>query len=168
MWDELAMLGPRMKRSDDSLEALRRVRAQDVERAAVAVARAESAVVEAAARLQTARAFAVEEAGSRARTLAEEVGRGGAVRAQDVAQRMEWLAATDARVAAAEAAAHAHEQALRGAEVDVASRKESLAAAHAGERALAAHFEAQARVEARARERGEEDDALDAHLARRS
>ena len=168
MWGELAMLDFRMKRSDDSLEALRRVRAQDVERAALALAMAESALVEVAARLETARGLAMEEADSRARTLAEEVGRGGAIRAQDVAQRMAWLAATDARVAAAEASARADERALRAAEADVASRKESLAAAHGSQRALAAHFEAHARVEARARERGEEDEALDAHVARRT
>jgi flagellar biosynthesis chaperone FliJ len=162
------MLPPIMKRSDDSLEALLRVRAQEVERAVVAVANAERAVLDVDARLDAARERVAKEHAERASALANDVAKGGTFRAEDLKARSAWLVAIDSRIQKATAEVSAREAERRVAEAVVAEKKRALADARGAERAIETHLEATARATARIAERSEEDDAMEAHAARRS
>lgn len=162
------MLPPIMKRSDDSLAALLRVRAQEVERAVVAVANAERALSDVDARLAAARELVTKEDAERASALANDVAKGGTFRAEDLKAHAAWLVAIDSRIQKAMADVSAREAERRGAEAVVAEKKRGLADARGAERAIETHLDASARASARAAERSEEDDAMEAHAARRS
>jgi flagellar biosynthesis chaperone FliJ len=162
------MLPPIMKRSDDSFEALLRVRAQEVERAVVAVANAERAVLDVDARLGAARELVAQEQAERASALADDVAKGGTFRAEDLKAHSAWLVAIDSRIEKATAEVSAREASRRAAEAVVAEKKRALADARGAERAIETHLETSARATARIAERSEEDDAMEAHAARRS
>lgn len=161
------MLRPIMKRSDDSLEALRRVRAREVERAVLDVAKAERVASEAALRFEEATVALTVLEKERDVAKTDAVGSGGVLRAQDLALRAAWVSALDARVATATELQRTKDEAAKAAATAVASARRSLADAHAAERAIETHLEAAARQEARVHERNEEEDALEAHVARR-
>jgi len=153
-------------RSKSAVEALLRVRKDAAERAAAEVRRAEGEASTAAADLAAARAEHDAHAAERAAFQAEALG--SALRPAELAERTAYLSAIDGRLASASTRVGACARELERVELVCAERRRALAEEMAHERALEVRLEQWAREGARAAEKSREDDALDAHLARRS
>ncbi len=166
MRNQLAMLRHVEERSKSALVALLRVRRDGAERASVEVRRAESVVEGAQASLAAARAELDAHLDERLAFQNEDLG--VAVRPEALAQRGTYLSVMDTRIASARGLVTAREQETRAVEKICEDKRRALVEAKAQERAIEARLDAIGRDEARSLEKSNEDDALEAHLARRS
>lgn len=155
-----------MANEDHALLALLRARAQEVEQASLALRAAERRSEESGSALDVARQALETARAERDRVLVDESTSTRPLRASDLADRHAWRAHADAGIASLE---RTHEERARAAEVarlELEARRRALLDARADELALARRIEALAQSAERARERIEEDDALEAHGAR--
>lgn len=155
-----------MANDDHALLALLRVRAQAVEQASLAVLAAEKQVEVRDASVDGALSTLKNARAERARVLAEDSASVRPLRVADLAARHAWLGSADASISKLE---REHDERVREAEAarsELDSRRRDLVSARSDELAIARRLEDLSRMADRARERIEEDDALEAHGAR--
>lgn len=155
-----------MANDDHALLALLQVRAQAVEKASLAVLAAEKRVEVRDSSADSALEALENARVERARVLDEDSASTRPLRVVDLAARHAWLGAVDAGISKLE---RDHEERVREAEAarfELDACRRALVTARADELALARRVEDLSRMAGRARERIEEDDALEAHGAR--
>ncbi len=155
-----------MANDDHALLALLRVRAQAVEQASLALRAAEGRAEELASSLEAARNALENARAERDRVLAEESTSSRPIRAADLSARHSWRAIADAGIAALERTHGDRAREAEAAQLELESHRRALLTARADELAIARRIGELAHSAERARERTEEDDALEAHGAR--